>query len=250
MALALMAVACSTEVKETLQYGELSVALSGEPVIEALTKAPVALDPQSKDAENYTVRIFNDADAVQYEETYAEFAAQRLQLGTYYVTAENCTEAEAEAGNGKMRLYGRSADVNLSAEALSQTAEVGCTVANAKVSVEFDSSVQGRFSGLQVTLAGGTTPDRSLTIAQTEAGVITETWFNPSSLTYTISGTFTGSGMTKPVEIVKTITLEAKNNIKLLVRVNLENGQLSPSITVDTDIDNLQETTEEFNPYM
>lgn len=251
MAMTIMAVACTQKADEPLQYGELSVALSGEPTVEVVTKAPQTLEQTAPEAASYVVRIFDSSDdSKKYEETYAEFETQRLPLGTYYVTAENCTETQAEEGNGKMRLYGLSEEVTIAPETLTPTATVNCVVTNAKVSVQFDESVAGRFSGLQVTLAGGTTPDRSLTIAQTEAGVITETWFNPSSLTYTISGTFTGSGMNKPVEIVKTITLEAKNNIKLLVRVNLENGQLSPSIKVDTDIDNLQETTEEFNPYM
>ena len=251
MAMTIMAVACTQKADEPLQYGELSVALSGEPTVEVVTKAPQTLEQTAEEASAYVVRIFDSSnDSMKYEETYDAFETQRLPLGTYYVTAENCTETQAEEGNGKMRLYGCSEEVTIAPETLTPTAIVNCVVTNAKVSVEFDESGAGRFAGLQVTLAGGTTPDRSLTIAQTEAGVITETWFNPSSLTYTISGTFTGSGMTKPVEIVKTITLEAKNNIKLLVRVNLENGQLSPSIKVDTDIDNLQETTEEFNPYM
>lgn len=248
-ALALMAVACTQKAEEPLQYGELSVALSDEPSVEVLSKAPEALLPTDKEASSYMVRIYDSAHALKYESVYSAFEAQKLPLGTYYVTAENCTEADAEAGNGKMRLYGRSSDVILIADALFQTATVGCTVANAKVSVQFDQSVQGRFADLKVSLDGGTARTAPLVISETETGVVTETWFNPSELTYTISGTFTASGMNKAVNISNTISLEARNNVLLLVKVNLENGQLMPSVTVDTQIDDLTEIPEEFNPY-
>lgn len=251
MAMAIMAVACTQKVDEPLQYGELSVALSGEPTIEVVSKAPQTLEQTAEEASAYVVRIFDSSDdSMKYEETYAAFQPQRLPLGTYYVTAENCTETQAEEGNGKMRLYGCSEPVNIAPETLTPTATVNCVVTNAKVSVQFDESVAGRFSGLQVVLSGGTTEGRTLTVAQTATGVVTETWFNPSELTYTISGTFTGSGMSKPVSITRTIALQARNNIKLLVKVNLENGQLMPGLTVDTDIDDPQEKEEEFNPYV
>lgn len=248
-ALALMTVACTQKIDEPLQYGQLSVALSGEPSVEVVTKA-YALDKTSEDAKDYTVRIYDKADAAapKYAASYYDFATQILPLGTYYVTAENCTEVEAETGKGQMRLAGQSADVTLSADALTGTATVECTVTNAKVSVQFDASVAGRFTGLKVTLSGGTTRTEAITVAETD--VVTETWFNPSLLTYTISGIFTGSGMNKEVNLSKSIGLAAKNNILLLVKVNLENGQLMPSVTVDTQIDDPTEVPGEFNPYI
>jgi hypothetical protein len=249
-ALAFISVACSTNVDDPVQYGQLSVALSGEPTVDVVTKAPETLLPTDENASAYMVRIYDSADAMKYESSYSAFEAQKLPLGTYYVTAENCTEADAESGNGKMRLYGRSSDVNLTADALFQTATVSCTVANAKVSVQFDESVAGRFTGLQVALSGGTTRKDPVVISQTDAKVVTETWFNPSKLTYTISGTFTSGGQNKEVNVSKEITLQAKNNVLLLVKVNLENGQLVPSVTIDTQIDDIKEIPEEFNPYI
>lgn len=248
--LLLVSVACSTQADEPLQYGRLSVALSGEPAVEVVSKTPETLEQTDPEAAGYMVRLYNSSDEKLYEAAFSEFQTQTLPLATYYVTAENCTEAAAEEGTGKMRLYGRSNDVTLSADNLEQTATANCTVSNAKVSVQFDASVQNRFSGLQVTLSGGTTRTAPITVAQTAAGVVTETWFNPSELTYTISGTFTGSGMNKPVEITKSLTLEAKNNILLLVKVNLENGQLTPSVTIDVELDGVNEVPEEFNPYI
>lgn len=245
-AFALSVVACNQKTDQPLQYGELSVALSGEPVVEVISKSVQTLDPESAEASDYMVRIFDSSNALQYEAAYNVFESQKLPLGTYYVIAENCTEAEAEADYGRMRLYGRSEDITLSATSLSQTAEVACTVANAKVTVVYDSSVSGRFNGLKVEITSG---ERTLTVNETATGVETVTWFNPAELTYTISGTFDPDGMNKSVNITKSITVQAKSNIKLVVKVNLENGQLVPNITFDTTIDDPTSEDAEFNPY-
>lgn len=250
VSLAAMVSACNTVmIEQPDQCGELSVSLFDEPGVEVVTKAPEALSPTDDEASKYTVRIFNASDEKLYEATYKAFETQTLALGSYYVTAENCSEAAAETGNGTMRLFGKSDNVTLSADALTGTATVNCTVTNAKVSVKFDESVKDKFSGLQVTLSGGTTRTKAITVAQTATDVVTETWFNPSALTYTISGTFTGSGMSKDVSISDDIELKAKNNILLVVKVNLENGQLVPAVTIDTELDNLVEEDATFNPY-
>ena len=86
-ALSLMAAACAQKADEPLQYGELSVRLSGEPAVDVVTKAPEALLPTDDDASAYMVRIYDSADAMKYESAYSSFEAQRLPLGTYYVTA-------------------------------------------------------------------------------------------------------------------------------------------------------------------
>lgn len=231
------------------------MALSGEPSVDVVTRAPETLDPASEAASSYTVSIVDKAsDASVYSATYDQFKKQTLPLGTYYVTAENYDEAGAEAardGLGDMRLAGQSADVVLSVAGQSESVTVGCTVANAKVSVVFDASVSGKFSDLTVVLSGGTTADREITVEETTTDVETVTWFNPSTLSYTISGTYDPSGMNKPVSIEGTRSLAAKDNIKLVVKLNLENGQiLQPTITYDTAIADPTPVEGEFNPYV
>ena len=100
--IAMTAVACNTKIETLEVYGELSVSLAGEPVVEVISKAVETLEQTDPEAGNYMVRIYDSADAEMYESVYSAFETQRLALGTYYVTAENCTESEAEEGNGKI----------------------------------------------------------------------------------------------------------------------------------------------------
>ncbi len=251
--LACAAVSCdSFRIDGPVQYGELSVSMGGEPTVDVVTKAGTPLSPTEPDAEKYTVRIFNSENAQQGDDKkFNEFTSPvKLPLGDYYVTAENCSESEAEAGYGQMRIAGSSGTVTLSAASLSQEASVNCSVTNARVAVKFDSSVEGRITDLKVVLTGGTTEGRSITVDKTEAGVVTETWFNPSTLSYSITGMFSAGGITKDVNISGKKELKAKNNVQIEVKVDLTNGQLIPNITIDKTIDS--QTTDlsgKFNPY-
>ncbi len=240
--LACMAVACNSVEEPTVpvQYGEIFVSL-GEPDVEVVTKAA-----QPDDTDNYVVRVFDLEDQQQgADAVYKDFLPMKLPLGDYYVTAENCTETEAEENNGRMRLAGRSETITLSADNLSRTATVNCEVVNARVAVVFDGTVNGKFSDLKVTVTGEN--GRTVTFNETATAVETESWFNPQTVNYVISGTFTQLG--KAIEVKGSRTLAAKNNIKLLVKLNTSSGQLMPEITISKDIDSPVEVPGEFNPY-
>lgn len=249
MAVLVLAVACQTEkIESAPEYGTLDVAICAESSFDVVVKSPTQLNPT--DAASYNISIFDGSDAKKYGPVeYSAFEARVLPMGTYYVTAENYTLEEAESGNGKMRLAGRSEDIVLSASAISQTATVACEVANARVNVAYDSSVSGKFTGLKVELSGGSTAGRKLTVNETAAGQKTELWFNPSTVTYTITGTFTPTG--KSMTLTGTRTLAAKDDVNLLVKLNLDNGEItgSPVITVDVSMNAATSVEEEFNPY-
>ena len=243
IAACLLTASCAKEADAPLKYGTLSITLAGDPSFDVTTKAPVKLEQSSEEAAGYTVRIYNDENVKKYEAPYSKFVPQTLRLGTYYVTAENCTEKEAEEGNGMMRLYGRSQNVTLSATKPEDAAEISCTVSNAKVAVVYDDSVAGLFDGLTTVLS-----KTGRTVEVPEAASGTEIWFNPSEITYTISGIFNATG--NKVSLSAPLSLEAKDNIKLMVKVNLSSGQIQvPTIQVDAEIAKPEEIEEEFNPY-
>lgn len=238
-ALTVLAASCQRiEMSKPVQYGSLNVAMDAEVKVEAVTKAAAA-----NDLNNYTVTVAGSAEGLPKSCLYSAFQPLTLPLGTYTVSAENCTSEEAENGNGCKRLYG-STSVEISETDLTPTASFTCYVANALVTVEFDKSATDHISNLEVSLKGGTS---GRTVSVTTSG--TEVWFNPSTVSWTITGKITS--IKKDVNLTGSKKLAAKNHLKIIVSVNLENGQISaePTITLDTNMNSAEEKNEEFNPY-
>ena len=73
-------------------------------------------------------------------------------------------------------------------------------------------------------------------------------YFNPSKLTYTITGTFIA--LDKPMTFTRSRTLAAKNNVKLLVKLEASNAVVViPQITVDDTFDEETSIDCGINPY-
>ena len=239
-ALTVLAASCQRlEMSKPLQYGSLSVTMDAEVKVEAVTKAPAT----AEELANYKVKVIGQ-NQTHYDGLYSAFQPLKLPLGTYTVSAENCTSTVAETGNGCKRLFG-STEVTISESNLNPTAEFTCSVANTLVTVEFDKSATDHISGLKVDLKGGTS---GRTVSVTTSG--TKVWFNPPTVSWTITGKITS--INKDVNITGSKEdLAAKNHLKIVVSVNLENGQISaaPSITLDTNLSEAVEHNEKFNPY-
>lgn len=250
MALALMVVACTQKEDQPVQYGEISVKLANETAVDVTTKASEGFTTlTAAQAADYLVSITGDGYA-GYSTVYKDFQTQTLPLGTYYISAENVSADAAVTGKGSMHLAGTE-EVTLSVENLTATVEVECSVTNSKVTVEFDSAVAGRFTGLKVEVTG----DRTFTVLEngTASGDLqsvgnTELWFNPGEVSYKITGVFTQTG--KNIELTGSKTLAARNHMKLVVKVNLENGQISatPTISINTNL-TTETVSPEINPY-
>ena len=242
-ALTVLATSCQRiEMSKPLQYGSLSVAMDAEVKVEAVTKAAAT----AEELKNYNVKVIgqDQASTSYYDGLYSAFQPLKLPLGTYTVSAENCNSAAAEDGNGCKRLFG-STSVKISETNLNPTAEFTCSVANALVTVEFDKSATDHISDLKVDLKGGTS---GRTVSVTTSG--TEVWFNPPTVSWTITGNITS--INKDVNITGSKKdLAAKNHLKIVVSVNLDNGQISaaPTITLATDLKTAIEHNEVFNPY-
>lgn len=238
-------------------YGELSVVLAGEPVVDVVSKASSELTADQ--AKDYYIAVYSDpectGDPVVGKTKYSELSNPILiPAGTYYVWAESCGTAVAENDNGCMRLAGTSEAVVVRA-GFSESAIVDCSVVNAKVSVVFDSSVAGKFKddALTVTLKR-TDPSRTRTLDAQYSEGEKEFWFNAGSLVkYEISGI---SALTKEtVTATGTITgtgeggkLAAKDNIQLNIKAVSSNGILTLESSVDTDIEK-GNIIGSFNPY-
>lgn len=255
---ALLAVSCNTvRIEEPVQYGTLAVSLSGDPVIEVVSKATETLTPAK--AANYNVAVYTSADcsgdpvegtAKKYSEMTSPVV---LPAATYYVWAESCTPDDAESGMdgmGVMRFEGVSQAVEVK-PGFASTATVGCTVANAVVTVNFDDSVHGKIDNLMVTLVRET-PSRSVEVAYSDDAKQQQVWFNAgSTLRYTISGTsaITGQALSGEGCTGDLPPLEARNNVQLNVRVASTDGKLTVSADIETSVPETTVNPEGFNPY-
>ncbi len=241
--LSLLSVSCTSPTEDVhVLYGQLSVSLA-QPEVQVVTRAAETLPVDDATAKDYVVSLYNAVGELKHSDTYDKFGNQKLPFGTYYVTAQNCTEAEAEEGNGRMRLYGRSADVELTQENLIQEVSIECDVQNAKFTVAFSEEAANNLDDLQVVLSR-TSPARTITVSKADGE--TECWFNPGEVVYTITGSFRGKQLTK----TGNVTLDVKSNVKLQVKINLEKGELfAPDVTFQNTIDNESDVPSGFNPY-
>lgn len=239
-ALTVLAASCQRlELSKPLQYGSLSVAMDAEVKVEAVTKA--AATPE--DLPNYNVKVIGQNQTSHYDGLYSAFQPLKLPLGTTYtVSAENCTAEEAVSGYGHKRLMGTK-DVTLSYEKPNQTVNLDCVLVNSLISIIFDSSVTGVFDDLKVTVKSGT---RSVEIKESEA--VREAWFNPAAISWTISGVSKATGKTVSQEGSR--TLDARQNLKITVKVTYSDGLISviPGISIDK-ISELKENKNDINPY-
>lgn len=234
--IAVLAAGCQTlDIHQSM--GSLSVSL--EPEVNVEVKAC-----DENETPKYIVSV-TSASAVSgllYQSAFKDFKPLSLPMGTYTVSAENCTADEAVSGYGHKRLFG-SKDVTLNYENPNQTVNLDCVLVNSLISIIFDSSVTGVFDDLKVTVKSGT---RSVEIKESEA--VREAWFNPAAISWTISGVSKATGKTVSQEGSR--TLDARQNLKITVKVTYSDGLISviPGISIDK-ISELKENKNDINPY-
>lgn len=231
-------------------YGELSVVLAGEPVVDVITRTG-SVELSADEAADYNIWVC-DAESNAFVVPSQQFTSSiSVPAGSYKVWAESCTEEAAENGQGCVRYLGNSGDEAVVVTAGgSANAEVRCSVANALVEVVFDSSLGGRIQGnLRVTLTRSQFDDRTVTLeGKYVAGADAEkVWFSSGSeVAYSVSGKLTDG-----TDVAGSGTLDAlaaKSYTQLVIKVNSD-GTLQLSSKVETDVDEIVED-EPFNPYL
>ena len=167
----------------------------------------------------------------------------------YVLTAENCTEAEAESANngwGKARVYGTETFEVLANE--SKEVTVTCGLANTSVEVEFGDYITSTYSTYSVEIHATDAPSRSFTFDERNHGFKTA-YFNVDESGRDISIAVTLPNHETPY--TKTQTLEPSKSYKFIVKVDGEatNTTVTLGITVDGTL--LKEITlkQNINPY-
>lgn len=233
----LLLTACNEMVMEPGQMGSIALSLSSDIEVEAPTKAG------SVDCSNFRVTVDGDratGETYLQEYIYGQMnASEAIPYGTYTVSAESCSEDDAEAGTGCVRYYGTSPEFTVA----SQTAVpvvVSCTMVNAKASLTLDRSFLADFTDITASLKVG---DREVAVplTQTNPEGGQEIYFNiPSSgglLIYTVAATICkGTDQERRLTYTNAsspITLLPAKWAKVVIRSN-HNGIIGgPDISVD-----------------
>lgn len=124
--------ACTRDCLEDGIYGYLGVSITSFVDMEDLTKSSL---PES-DYPTYNISLYKGSEQI-WKTTYDNFLSDvrynRVQAGVYTVEVESCTESQAEIGNGRMRMMGKS-PVEVRAGRRSEV-DIQCEMANARVTL-------------------------------------------------------------------------------------------------------------------
>lgn len=229
VALLLLPVLSCTK-QPVVDYGTISVSLSGEPAVKSYEPIP------ADEAASFNIAVYDADGAIQGSVRKFEFfESAKVVLGkTYYVTAESCTSKEAESGWGCLRLTGRSENTSLTKESPDAHLDVYCSVANAVFEYAIQNGVQEYLENISVKVVSSDNKAREMV----PDGPGRQIWFNVSgstALSCTITATSVVTG--KTFEQKKEIIPEAGDHITITVKVESQSGQLaSPVITVDSSM--------------
>lgn len=235
---------------------------AGQISVELMNELPVksAEELTPEEAAMYRISVLDAAGApAVYEDPeekkgqqihavyYKDFETVTVALDKQYqVTAESCTVEESEAGYGCARYFGNSGLFELNASNIYQKVRIVCSQTNALVTVVFDPSVKGCFTGLKVTLDSG-----SRTLVIPESADDAETYFTPGQLSYTVSGTYAETSYNVNIPSSSALALQAKDNIRIVVKLDLTHGQADmPSLSVTEEYATESEEDCVIDPYM
>lgn len=218
----LMLLSCSKDsIWNAQEQGQLSVNVEQGASIFVETKAAVNTD-------NFYLKIVKNGVEVYYKKVSESKSPITLPTGTYTVSAENITAAEALADRGKQRLADTQENVTVSANQ-TNTITLNCEMVNSQVSFAFDDTFKSAFDMANTQI---TESSRSIVWSK-DATLNSEiAFFEPGTLNYTIKTKRAGADKT----YTGTIALQAKTWHKLTVKASVENGQLGITVTADDTV--------------
>ena len=250
--------ACTNEENPSLseEMGEIRFSVVDTTEVEITTKATLKFD-----VNEFNVSLSRGNESIFSNRKYKDIAGSVMTCSVspdYVLTAESCTEAEAESANqgwGQARATGEEIFAVNANE--SKTVTVNCGLANSSVSVDFSDYITSMFSEYSIKIYDATTDDptsRAFTFNETNYQFKTA-YFNVGEsgrkLAFEIKlpsfeDPYTGSDTEKTI-----ITIEPSKNYKFSVKVEGEgtNTNVTLGITVDGKLLKEEILTEGINPY-
>lgn len=243
-------VSCTNDEEPVLseETGEIRFSVVDTTAVEITTKASLP----SFDVNEFTVNFSRGTESIFSNRKYGDIKEDGpitcSASEDYVLTAESCSEAEAESENrgwGQARVYGKESFAVVAGE--SKTVTVSCGLANSSVEVDFSDFIKSTYQEYSMEIHTSDAPDRSFTLDEVNHSYKTA-YFNVGESGRTLYCTVNLPGFEKP--FLETVEMVPSRSYKLMVKVIGEAGDMSASLDIAVD-NTLQEVNkpESINPY-
>lgn len=230
--------------KET---GEIRFSVVDTTEVEITTKATLKFD-----VNEFNVSLSRGNESIFSNRKYKDIAGSSIPCSVspdYVLTAESCTEAEAESANqgwGQARATGKESFAVAANE--SKTVTVSCGLANSSVSVDFSDYITSMYTSYSIELHATDATSRTFTFDKSNYTFKTA-YFNVGESGRKLDYTVTLPSFTEPY--TGTLTLEPSKSYTLSVKVEGEDTSTTATLEVSVDGKLLKEEilTEGINPY-
>lgn len=240
---------CSNEENPLLsdETGEIIFSVVDTTEVEITTKASLNFD-----VNEFNVSLSRGKEPIFSNKKYGDIAGTAITCSAspdYVLTAESCTETEAESANqgwGQARAAGKEEFAVAANE--SKTVPVNCGVANSSVSVEFSDYITSMYTSYSIELHATDATSRTFTFDKSNYTFKTA-YFNVSESKRELAYTVTLPSFKEPY--TGKLTLEPSKSYTLSVKVEGENTNTTAKLDVSVDGTLLKEEilTEGINPY-
>lgn len=241
--------ACSNEENSLLseETGEIRFSVVDTTEVEITTKASHYFD-----VNEIKVSLSRGNESIFSNKKYGDIAGSVITCSAspdYVLTAESCTETEAESANqgwGKARVSGKETFAVAANE--SKTVTVNCGVANSSVSVDFSDYITSMYTSYSVELHATDATSRTFTFDKSNYTFKTA-YFNVSESKRELAYTVTLPSFKEPY--TGKLTLEPSKSYTLSVKVEGEGSTATATlgIAVDGELRDEIILPQKINPY-
>ena len=242
-------VACSNEENPLLsdETGEIRFSVVDTTEVEITTKASHYFD-----VNKLKVSLSRGNEPIFFNKEYGDIVGSAITCSAssdYMLTAESCTEDEAESANqgwGQARVSGKETFAVAANE--SKTVTVNCGVANSSVSVGFSDYITSMYTSYSIELHATDATSRTFTFDKNNYTFKTA-YFNVGESGRVLAYTVNLPNLEKPYP--GTLTLEPSKSYTLSVKVEGEGSTATATlgIAVDGELRDEIILPQKINPY-
>lgn len=242
--------ACTSEEDPVLSggMGEIRFSVVDTTAVEISTKASF----DNLDVDEFKVSLSQGSAPIFTDRLYGDIVGTTItcKAGEYLLTAESCTEDEAESVNmgwGQARVSGIESFMVAPKE--SKTVELECGLANTSVEVDFSNFIESTFEYYSCEIHATDDPERTFTFDDYNYRFKTA-YFNVDESGREISYTIKLPAPYEGSAITGTLTLSPSKSYKLLVKIDGEADNMDVSLDIRVNDELVDENVSHgVNPY-